>query len=83
MKYNSTLNSLLLSFAVGAKAFTPSMPKKSELPKTVDVDFFNPVNDIDMEHAHDCAENFGKCSIEELESMRNGKKNYYGRDESR
>lgn len=77
MKYISTLNPLALSFVVGAKAFTPSsMSKKTEVPKTVDVDFFNPAKDIDMEHAHDCADHFGKCSIEDLESIRSGKKTY-------
>lgn len=38
--------------------------------KSIDVDFFNPSRAMDMEHVHDCAEHFGKCSIQELEDMR-------------
>jgi len=32
----------------------------------------DPVSKIDMEHAHDCADHFGKCRIEELEDMKQG-----------
>jgi hypothetical protein len=38
--------------------------------KEIDVDYYNPSRGIDMEHAHDCANHFGKCSIEELENLR-------------
>ncbi len=39
----------------------------------IDVDYYNPSRGIDIEHAHDCAEHFGKCSIQELENIRSGK----------
>ena len=29
---------------------------------------------IDIAHAHDCADNFGKCSIDEMEAMKDGKR---------
>lgn len=77
-KTTSNLSLLLFSFIlITAKAFQPTLQtavmtrtKSSRLHSAVDVDFYNPSRSIDMEHAHDCAEHFGKCSIEELENMR-------------
>ena len=73
------MKSIILStiFLVeNVRAFQPSMVKKTFVPyssKSMDVDFYNPSREIDLEHAHDCAEHFGKCSIQDLEEMRTGK----------
>jgi hypothetical protein len=34
----------------------------------------DPVSKMDLNHAHDCANNFGKCSIKELEEMKKGER---------
>ena len=52
-----------------AKTITPCHVSKD---KNIDVDYFNPSKNMDMEHVHDCADHFGKCSIQELEEMRSG-----------
>ncbi len=32
----------------------------------------DPMRNIDLKHAHECADNFGECSISEMESMERG-----------
>ena len=54
------------------KTLTPCHVSKD---KNIDVEYFNPSKNMDMEHVHDCADHFGKCSIQELEEMRSGMKN--------
>jgi hypothetical protein len=61
------------------QAFQPSLARKARqqtvpLKSAVNPDLFNqdPVNKIDMKHAHECAENFGECSIAELEYINQG-----------
>ena len=76
MKYIVVPTSIsLISFISNVNAFQPSLPKKNifQVAASIDVDFYNPSREIDMEHAHDCADHFGKCSIEDLENMRTGK----------
>lgn len=70
-------NLSLLSFILTAESFQPNpilTRKPLSLLSSVDVDFYNPSRGMDMEHAHDCAEHFGKCSIEDLEKMRSGER---------
>lgn len=62
---------LLVTYAALASAFTPQQvfrtstfraaTKKHEL-----------TSDIDIGHAKYCADHFGECSLEEMESIRNG-----------
>lgn len=81
MKYiqSTNLSLGLLSFSiVSVNAFQPSLIKTKQplhqfASKNVDVDFFNPAKELDLAHAHDCAEHFGKCAVEDLENMRKGK----------
>lgn len=69
----------IVSLAPEAGAFHPGKLKKSivvkELKSTVPMDLWdtNPVNKIDLDHAHECADHFGQCQINEMEMMKEGK----------
>lgn len=60
------------SFQTPCKKKNNRTPCNAETKKTknIDVDYFNPVRIIDLDHAHECVGNFGQCSIDELEDMR-------------
>lgn len=72
---------LLCSQMAEVESFQPSLMRKPLKPLTrpkplqssVPGDFFwdvNPVNKIDLDHAHECADHFGQCKIQELEDMK-------------
>lgn len=67
--YSSSLLDGVYSFQMLAKPRLTSCHATAK--KSIDVDYFNPSRNLDMEHAHDCADHFGKCSIQDLEDMRN------------
>ena len=65
---------------VAVNAFQPSLMKTvalrttrlhSNVPRSAFYEF-DPVSKMDLNHAHECADNFGKCSIKELEEMKKG-----------
>lgn len=70
--------SLFIIHITAVQAFQPSLASKidfrvapldsSSIPQSA-------YYDMDLEHAHDCADNFGECSIGELEDMKKGKWN--------
>lgn len=68
---------LILLHVGMSQAFQPSLTKTvalrttlhSNIPHSAFYDF-DPVSKLDLDHAHDCAENFGKCPIKELEEMK-------------
>mmetsp|Transcript_5545 Transcript_5545/g.10555 ORF Transcript_5545/g.10555 Transcript_5545/m.10555 type:complete len:197 (+) Transcript_5545:277-867(+) len=73
---------LLLYFAVisqvaMSQAFQPSLIKTIALRTTLQTKVLNsafyeldPVSKMNLNRAHDCANNYGKCSIKELEEMK-------------
>lgn len=73
---------LLIQYVLLARAcaFQPSMTPKvmtssalqSSVPHSAFPEF-DPVSNMNMDHAHYCADNFGKCPIKELEDMKKGK----------
>ena len=62
--YLTKITSVPVLFSSSSSSPSPSLD--------VDVDYFNPSKNIDLEHAHECVEHFGKCSIQDLENMRDG-----------
>jgi len=77
--------SLHLQFALfvmqitAAHAFQPSLTRRvairtaleSSIPQSAYSDN-DPVSKLDFNHVRDCADNFGKCPIIELEDMKKG-----------
>lgn len=51
------------------KSFSTPKPLQSSVPGDLFWDV-NPVNKIDLDHAHDCADHFGECKIQEMEDMK-------------
>ena len=70
----------LLLVQIPVQAFPPLsfMPKitfqfqlgSTTAPNAFDQESFNR---IDLKHAHECADNFGECSVGEMEAMYQGK----------
>jgi len=59
------------------QAFQPSLSRNIPLRTLLDSGIphsacyaYNPVSEMDLEHAHDCADHYGECAIEELEDMK-------------
>eukprot|EP01083_Nonionella_stella_P085030 235483_1 len=71
-----TAAAVIFSLAPEASAFQPGKIKKinvvKELKSAVPMDLWdtNPVNKIDLNHAHECADHFGECQIKEMEAMK-------------
>ncbi len=62
---------LLVAYAALASAFTPQQVfRTSTFRAAAKPDL---TSDIDIGHAKYCADHFGECSLEEMESIRNGR----------
>ena len=60
---------LLVTYAALASAFTPQQVFRTSTFRAAKKDL---TSDIDIGHAKYCADHFGECSLEEMESIRNG-----------
>ncbi len=79
-KLNTFLSfTLIASNFAALHAFQPSFTRKItfQLGSTLSdpgssISDSDPVNKLDLKHAHECADNFGQCSVEEMEMMKKG-----------
>ena len=72
-------STLIASNFAGLHAFQPSFTRKItfQLGSTLNdpgnsLFDSDPVNKLDLKHAHECADNFGQCTVEEMEMMEKG-----------
>jgi hypothetical protein len=71
---------LFIMHVAVVQAFQPSLTRlialrSAAMDSSILHSAYDPVSDMDLDHAHDCAENFGKCAIGDLEDMTKGKCN--------
>mmetsp|Transcript_26943 Transcript_26943/g.39895 ORF Transcript_26943/g.39895 Transcript_26943/m.39895 type:complete len:197 (+) Transcript_26943:81-671(+) len=68
---------VMMQIIPAAHAFQPSLTRRvairtaleSSIPQSAYSEY-DPVSQLDLNHVHDCADNFGKCPIVELEDMK-------------